>query len=297
MKFFVLTVCLAVSNLLSYSQILRLNEMMSSNVGYITDNDGDAPDWIELFNAGTNDINLKGYGLSDKKSEPFKWIFPEYTIEENEFLLVFASCKDMRYWNTIIAQGDDWKYLVPTSEPSTNWRLASYPDDSWNTGKSGFGMGDDDDATIVTVSKSIFLRKKFNIDNVANVKQLMFHMDYDDGFVAYLNGVEIARSQMRLKGKLPGFDSLASDQHEAVMYTNLAPEMFEISNPSAILKTGENILAIQVHNSYETSSDLTAIPFLSVATVEKPVSRRFFSILNLKENEFHTNFNLDANGE
>ena len=297
MKSLILTLCLAICNLLSYSQILRLNEVMSSNVEFLMDNDGDAPDWIELFNTGANDINLKGYGLSDKKSEPFKWIFPEYTIRENEFLLVFASGKDMRYWNTIIAQGDDWKYLVPTAEPTTNWRIASYSDNSWDTGKSGFGMGDDDDATILTGIKSIFLRKKFNIDNVADVKQLMFHMDYDDGFVAYLNGVEIARSQMKLKGKLPGFEVLASDQHEAVMYTNQAPEMFEISYPSDILKTGENILAIQVHNDHETSSDLTAIPFLSVATVDKPVNRRIIDILNLKENELHTNFKLDCDGE
>jgi len=196
MKFLILSVCLSICNLLSNAQTFRINEVMSSNVGFITDSDGDASDWIELLNTGTNGINLNGYGLSDNKLEPFKWAFPDYTLGQGEFMLVFASDKAIStppiYWNTIIGQGDTWKYLVPTAEPSASWRNASFADTNWNTGASGFGMGDNDDATTVTVGKSIFLRKKFNIANVATVKQLLLHMDYDDGFVAYINGDDIS---------------------------------------------------------------------------------------------------------
>ncbi len=301
MKFLLLAFCLAFLYLFSTAQPLRINEVMSSNGGALTDSDGETSDWIEFFNAGTTSVNLKDFGLSDKKAQPFLWLFPDYTVNPGEYLLVFASGKDRRElpvnWNTIVSQGDDWKYLVPTTEPTTNWRLSGFADTNWQTGKSGFGQGDNDDATVVTVPRSIFLRKKINITNAASVRQLVLHMDYDDGFVAYLNGVEIARSQMLGKGALPRFDETASGQHEALMYQNQAPEKFLISNPAGILKTGENVLAIQVHNINTTSSDLSAIPFLSVETIEKPANPRIVEILKLGSNELHTNFKISADGE
>ncbi|MGE5395242.1 MAG: CotH kinase family protein [Candidatus Saccharibacteria bacterium] len=301
MKFFILAISLALFSMILKAQPLRINEVMSSNGGLITDSDGDPSDWIELYNPGTTSVNLYGYGLSDNKGEPFKWVFPSFNVGPGKYLLVYASGKDRRetpaYWNTIIAQGDDWKYLVPTAEPATNWRVSTFDDSSWNTGKSGFGMGDNDDATVLTVTTSVFLRKKFTIDNIAQVKDLAFFMDYDDGFVAYLNGVEIARAQMDGQGSLPRFDVLASGNHEAVMYNNMAPPLFQINTPAPLLKNGENILAIQVHNQTTTSSDVSAIPFLAVSTFDKPDSVRTLPVLKLNNAEFHTNFKLDADGE
>ena len=301
MRFFLLTIFFVFNVLFSFAQLFRINEVMSSNGGVIADIDGDTPDWIEFFNSGTTSVNLNGFGVSDKKDQPFQWVFPDYTVNPSQYLLVYASAKDRREspvnWNTIVAQGDEWKYLVPLTEPITNWRLNSFVDSSWKTGKSGFGMGDNDDATVVTVNKSIFLRKKITITNAASVKQLILHMDYDDGFVAYLNGVEIARAKMDEKGILPRFDVWASALGEALIYKNLPPEKFVVSNLAAVLKTGENILAIQVHNNAAGSSDLSAIPFLSVETIEKPLAPRIVPLLKLGINEFHTNFKLDADGE
>ena len=301
MKFLLVAFCLMFPALFTNAQPFRINEVMSSNGGVLPDGDGDSSDWIEFFNSGTTSVNLKDFGLSDKKTNPFKWLFPDLTVNPGEYLIVFASGKDRRdvpvNWNTLVSQGDDWKYLVPTAEPTTNWRLAGFDDASWKTGKSGFGQGDNDDATVVAVPRSIFLRKKINITNAASVRQLVLHMDYDDGFVAYLNGVEIAREQMLGKGALPRFDETASGQHEALMYQNLAPEKFLVSNHSAILKSGENILAIQVHNVNTSSSDLSAIPFLSVETIEKPANPRIVELLNLGKNELHTNFKISADGE
>jgi len=301
MKFFLLAFCLAFSTVYTHAQSIRINEVMSSNGGVITDSDGDTSDWIELYNAGTASVNLKGYGLSDKKAELLKWVFPDFQFKPGNFLLVFASGKDRIAipvnWNTIISQGDVWKYLVPTTEPATNWRLNTFDDTNWLSGKSGFGYGDNDDATVVQVPKSIFIRKKFTIVNAADIQQMVLHMDYDDGFVAYLNGVEIARAQMVAKGDLPRFDVYSSGLHEALMYQNLPPDKFVISNPAALLKTGENILAIQIHNSDVSSSDLSAIPFLSVGTNEKPDSIRKVVTLNLVSTDFHTNFKISADGE
>lgn len=301
MKSFIIGLCFAFSSIVSYAQSIRINEVMSSNGRIIVDSDNDASDWIELFNDGTRPINLNGFGLSDDKSDPFKWTFPDYAILPDEYLLVFASDKNRRespiYWNTIISRGDEWQYLVPSAEPAESWRLSSFVDTDWQTGKSGFGMGDDDDATQVTVSSSIFLRKKFTVTHPDQVEQLLLHMDYDDGFVAYLNGVEIARAHMDGTGSFPRFDALASLEHEALIYNRNSPEKFSVSNPAALLQAGENILAIQVHNVNPASTDITAIPFLTVGTTLKPEVTRVADILMLSNIEFHTNFKLDADGE
>jgi len=78
------------------SQQVAINEVMASNASTIADEDGDFSDWIELYNYGEEPINLEGYGLSDNYSNPFKWVFPNLTIEPGQYLLVWASGKDRR---------------------------------------------------------------------------------------------------------------------------------------------------------------------------------------------------------
>jgi hypothetical protein len=71
-----------------------INEIQSSNGTTILDEDGDASDWIELFNRGSESIDLEGWGLSDRTDNPFKWVFPSVEIPPGGHLLVWASGKD-----------------------------------------------------------------------------------------------------------------------------------------------------------------------------------------------------------
>ena len=73
---------------------LRLSELVSSNDGSLRDENGDAPDWIELRNTGTETVALAGWGLSDRAGQPFKWTFPARTLPAGASLVVFASGKN-----------------------------------------------------------------------------------------------------------------------------------------------------------------------------------------------------------
>jgi hypothetical protein len=75
---------------------LVINEIISSNAEKIADDDGNYSDWIELYNAGTETIELKGWALSDNYSLPFKWVFPERKLAPGQHLLVWASGKDRK---------------------------------------------------------------------------------------------------------------------------------------------------------------------------------------------------------
>lgn len=81
---------------LIFSQEIVINEFMSSNTHTISDPDGDFSDWIELYNATEDEINLSAYGISDDEQRPFKWIFPPVIVPPKSFVLVFASNKNIQ---------------------------------------------------------------------------------------------------------------------------------------------------------------------------------------------------------
>ena len=130
------------------------------------------------------------------------------------------------HWETVIQHGDTWKYLVPTSEPGTTWKDLDFDDSSWDIGNSGFGYGDGDDNTIISTTLSVYIRIQFNIVDTAAIGKLVFSMDYDDAFVAYLNGTEIVRAN--ISGQPPLFNQASDGLHEALLYRGLAPESFTV---------------------------------------------------------------------
>lgn len=74
---------------------LFITEFMAENSNTIDDEDGDSSDWVELFNGGTNTVNLAGWYLTDTTARP-GWRFPATNIPPNGFLVVYASGKDRR---------------------------------------------------------------------------------------------------------------------------------------------------------------------------------------------------------
>ncbi|MCB1099406.1 MAG: CotH kinase family protein [Verrucomicrobiae bacterium] len=92
-------------------QPVVLNEVMPNNTSTLADEDGEFGDWVELYNHGTADVDLSGFGLSDNMSVPLKWTFSGTTIPAGGYLVVFLSGKDRA--------GDD------TTGPHTNFRMSN----------------------------------------------------------------------------------------------------------------------------------------------------------------------------
>jgi hypothetical protein len=94
---FSLTICFSTANLLS--QQIYINELMSSNTSSILDFDGESSDWIEIYNAGSQSINLEGYFLSDNPENLNKWEFPNTEINAKDYLIIWSSGKDKVFEN------------------------------------------------------------------------------------------------------------------------------------------------------------------------------------------------------
>ena len=281
------------------AQTVRINEVVSSNSVYL-DEDGDNPDWLEIHNFGTQDVSINGWSLSDDVDGITKWIFPNITLTPDQYMVLWASSKDrttINYPRTLINQGNEFKYLIPTSEPNSNWNSLSFDDSSWSSGLSGFGFADGDDATIIpNGTQSIYLRKTFTINNLASISSLILDMDYDDAFVAYINGNEVARAN--INGAPPAYNSGTITDHEAIIYSGGSPERFMITDFNTTLNEGENILTIQAHNISANSSDFTIIPFLSaIFSSQNTTGIEPPAILGLTTNNLHTNFKISSGSE
>jgi uncharacterized repeat protein (TIGR02543 family) len=75
---------------------LVINEVMSNNGSFKADEDGDNEDWLEIFNGSSADVNLLNYGLTDDATNLGKWKFPNITIPNGGYLVVWASGKNRK---------------------------------------------------------------------------------------------------------------------------------------------------------------------------------------------------------
>lgn len=282
-----------------------LNEASNRNYTQAYDEDGESKDWFEIFNASPETVHMAAWTVSDDSLVHDKWIFPSVDIDPGGHLLIFASGKGTRApfekedWQSPVLPGDTFRYLLPDSFTSSDWKTPGFDDSTWNSGSAGFGYGDGDDSSIVADGTAvIYIRKSFTITDTLAIADALCYFDYDDGFVAYLNGVELCRSN--ISGD-PGWDSYANSLREAVMFQGGKPEKFQIDREllSSALIQGENVFAAEVHNISATSSDLSLIPYLSFrindgSSYFPPSPDWVFDVAGYN---LHTNFKLDAMGE
>lgn len=259
---------------------LRLSEIAPTG-GEILDEDGAASDWIELQNTGATDLGLGGYALSDDPRQPERWRLPAVTLAPDERRVVFASGKDRPaspggeaagapadHWETAVQDGSRWRFTLGRADIPVDWRQPGFDAAGWQEGPGGIGYGDGDDRSeIPGATLSIYARGEFTVRDKVKVTDLLLHMDFDDGFVAYLNGVEIAREG--LAGTPPAWDEPAVE-HEALLYQDQVPPAFPVDRRlvTELLVDGRNVLAIEVHNIGADSSDLTLRPFLHVGLAD-----------------------------
>lgn len=282
-----------------------INEVMPSNSVTLLDEDGESPDWIELLNLSDQAVNLENFSISDDKSDPQKFLLPNYTLDPGGFFLVYASGKNRSgakiFWETIIREGDATRFKIGDASISNNWNTTAYNDAGWSDGSFGIGYGDNDDATQVPSGTiSVFTRTSFTINSLSEVEQLLLHIDFDDGYVAYLNGVEIHRENISGDAPIP-YDKLTNNYTEPRLIYGNPLNAINVTDFKDALVEGENVLAIQVHNSGPNSSDITLIPFLSVGfNTPRTNGRGVAAPTQLDEsNQFypHANFKISAIGE
>jgi VCBS repeat-containing protein len=179
---------------------------------------------------------------------------------------------------TVISTTSAHRRLVPTatSNVPSAWRgSAAFDDLAWASGSGGIGYDDAPDydpyigaggdvtATMDGINTSIYARYAFTVLDPSQVHGFVLRMRYDDGFIAYINGVQVAAVNAPVT---PVWNSAATAVREAPA----SPEEFFIPLDGVTLRSGAgaNILALQGLNELLTSSDFLLQPELIAETAQ-----------------------------
>jgi hypothetical protein len=105
------------------ASMLRITEFLAANSDGLRDADGDRSDWIEIFNAGAETVDLSGMYLTDDDENLTEWPFPNgVTLPAGGYLVVFASNKDAVlaggeiHTDFALGAGGEFLALVDTDE-------------------------------------------------------------------------------------------------------------------------------------------------------------------------------------
>ncbi|MGH7725290.1 MAG: metallophosphoesterase [Candidatus Eiseniibacteriota bacterium] len=174
---------------------------------------------------------------------------------------------------TVVPRLSVWRYDVSGADLGTAWRAPGHDDSSWPTGAAILGFGESYITTVLPVGPSpsnvrttTYFRIAFDVpDDPAEINLLTLGANYDDGFVAYLNGQEITRRGL---GTGPVNYLTRADSHEGGTYVTI-----DVSASAPLIASGPNVLAVEVHQTSATSTDLVWDGELRYSTSAASVTR------------------------
>lgn len=161
----------------------------------------------------------------------------------------------------LVLTGQSWRYFDTGTDPGATWTAADFDDANWKSGPSPLGYGDGDEATVVGFvdanaaqagvqkNATTFFRTTFDVAAPTAYSALHLALTYDDAAAVYLNGREVMRTDNLPAGAaFNTYASGGSSDNAVLTRDDLAV---------SALRTGRNVLAVEVHQSDGSSSDIS----------------------------------------
>lgn len=158
----------------------------------------------------------------------------------------------------LLEKGAVWKFNDSGTDPGEKWSASDFDDNTWKSGKTPLGYGDDNIVTTVSFGEdekakypATFLRSDFTIPEDSGIVELRAELLCDDGAALYLNGKSIGRYNLGsdpVTHRTLARQSVSGAQEQAYVSFKIDP---------AALQPGKNIIAVSVHQSSPESSDLS----------------------------------------
>ncbi|MGK0188092.1 MAG: tetratricopeptide (TPR) repeat protein [Verrucomicrobiales bacterium] len=184
---------------------------------------------------------------------------------------------------SLIPKLSEWRYFYSVEAPDS-WAQGDFNDSDWKSGVGQLGYGDDDEATVLKWGNdpddkpiTAYFRKKFDVQDLAQINLLAIDLVRDDGAVVYLNGKEVRRDNMP-EGKI-NFSTEApkspkKSEENRYLRSTIPPDF---------LQPGDNVIAVEVHQNDPDSSDLSFDLQLLTNALSMEESLRAIKIENLRE--------------
>ena len=246
-------------------QSITLPNSKTNLVSSATDQDGRVARYIWSSVSGPNPVTLAATNTPSTgvwgMTSPGTYVFKIKIIDNKgdsavDLVSVVVNAAKSPY-STLLPFNDSWKYNDSGNDLGTSWKDVVFDDALWNVGKAEFGYGDFP-VTLLNFGlydslkyTTYYFRKVFNFDPTLYplCKGVKLNLRRDDGAVIYLNGTEVYRTNMGT-GVVNSstFASVALDDGAEFQTTIL---------PISAFVSGNNTIAVEVHQTTLISTDLT----------------------------------------
>ncbi len=160
-------------------------------------------------------------------------------------------------YTEIISENSQWHYLMDKHPKNIKWTWLEYQPVGWSVGAMPIGRGYPGVHTQIPAnSKStvVYLRKEFFVDRPDKFTDVALVADCDDGFIVYLNGIEVGRKNI---------DRGSGKHIQGIKQHHIGdPYYVSLRDFGKNLKRGSNVIAIELHNSSEASNRFYINPYL-----------------------------------
>jgi hypothetical protein len=157
----------------------------------------------------------------------------------------------------LVPAGSTWRFLDNGSNQGNAWRGLGFDDPAWRSGSARLGYGGDGEVTVVSYGSdaarkhvTTYFRRAFVLPEAGRFTNLVVRLVRDDGGIVYLNGTEVFRSNMTnasVSYNTLALASVSGNAEFSYYSTNVSP---------ALLRSGTNLVAVEIHQSGIDSSDL-----------------------------------------
>lgn len=177
------------------------------------------------------------------------------------------ACEAVALDETLVASNAVCRYLVPADGSlGTNWTARAFDDSLWEDGRSGLGYDTEGTysslfgATVPVGTVTFYARFAFELPAGKNYDSLTLRLKYEDGFIAYLNGVEVARTNAPANAAYNSTATASRDDGLAQSYQSV-----NLTAYLPYVSSGANVLAVHALNNSGSSSDLLMLPELTAS--------------------------------
>ena len=191
----------------------------------------------------------------------------------------------------LIPPNSEWIYLDNGIDQGTEWKQPWFPTEGWSKGIAKLGYGGDGENTKLSWGPNInnkfrtyYFRHQFNLEANKKIPYLLAKVVRDDGVVVYLNGKEVIRDNMPL-GEI-NYSTYASQTAWDSQGEEIKEHQFQINGD--YLDTGSNVIAAEVHQVNNGSSDL-GFQLTLIGSEQTPISFISDSLINDDSSELLNN--------
>ena len=164
--------------------------------------------------------------------------------------------------DAIVTASATWRYRDDGSDQGMAWRAPGFDDSGWSAGPGELGYGDGDEATVVNCGPSApvcntgnfittYFRHSFDVADASAYRSLTLSLLRDDGAIAYLNGTEVMRTN------LPAGPVDPTTVADVGVGADAEHVFHRVAVDAGLLVDGNNVLAVEIHQIGDASSDIS----------------------------------------